>query len=59
MMPNEIFPGHKAHGECYRAFHEEMRFKQYGQEESSTAWLWFLAGWLAKAKHEKQNRLPC
>lgn len=34
------------------AFCREMRFKQYGREQTRDAWLMFVSGWLAAKEHD-------
>jgi hypothetical protein len=36
-----------AHPVAWHLFQQEMRGRQYGREELTDAWVWFLSGWKA------------
>ena len=50
-------PEAQKHGEAWRYFSGEMTGRQYGETETRDAWLWFLAGWLSKAKQRQNFRI--
>lgn len=41
------------HPLAWKCFCKEMEGRQYGKNETSDAWLWFLAGWVAGFRNEK------
>lgn len=49
-------PEARTHGDAWRYFADEMLGRQYGADETRQAWLFFLAGWLAKAKQRDSLR---
>jgi hypothetical protein len=49
-------PESQTHGEAWRRFCKEMAGRRYGDDETRQAWLFFLAGWLGKAKQQDELR---